>query len=180
MKVTALLGSMRMNALTGRSFAAAAASAWRCRTGRPKLSSKPPPAATLALRKYRREKAPSKRCCWGKFRFFGVVGSIPMDILPSACGGVLRRLLDGGTDARVGATAANIARHGTVDVGVGGMRVAGQQGGGRHDLAGLAIAALHDFRLEPRLLDRLPAWCIADRFGGRDGGFADAVDGGDG
>src|ERR1700730_16904308 len=179
MKVTALLGSMRMNALGGRIFAAAAASAWRCPTGKPKLSSKPPPAGTPALRKCRRERSRSKRCGSRTFSSFGVVGARPMENLPSARGKILCSLLDGGADARIGPTAADIAGHGTVDVGISGMRVAGQQCGGRHDLTGLAIAALHDLRLEPRLLDRFPAWRIADCFDRRDRGCTDTVDGGD-
>src|SRR5216683_6970712 len=118
MKVTALLGSMRMNALGGRIFASAVASARRCTTGRPKLSSKPPPAATLALRKLRRETSRSRRCGSRTFSFSGRVFAVAMDNLPSARGEILRGLLDGGADARIGPTAANIARHGTVDIGV--------------------------------------------------------------
>src|SRR2546422_4834336 len=41
-----------------------------------------------------------------------------------SCAGRFRRLLDGGADARVGAAAADVARHGPVDVGVGGVRLA--------------------------------------------------------
>src|ERR1700686_3700332 len=129
MKVTALLESMRMNALGGRAFASAAASARRCMTGRPKLSNKPPPAATLAVRKLRRETSRFRRCGSRTFSFFGVVWPVTMDNLPSARGEILCGPLDGGADARIGPTAANIARHDTVDIGVGGTRVARQQGG---------------------------------------------------
>src|SRR5215469_9736801 len=51
-----------------------------------------------------------------------------------------RRLLDRGADARVGATATDIAGHRLVDFGVARMRGSAQQVGRRHDLPGLAIA----------------------------------------
>src|SRR5437773_8573045 len=63
------------------------------------------------------------------------------------------RVLDGRADACIGATAANVARHRLVDIGVGRRGVLRQQRGGGHDLAGLAVAALHDLEVEPRLLD---------------------------
>src|SRR6266536_1671821 len=44
--------------------------------------------------------------------------------------------------ADIGSAAAEIAVHGCVDVLVGRLRVFGEQGGGGHDLAGLAVAAL--------------------------------------
>src|SRR5687768_8054679 len=52
------------------------------------------------------------------------------------------RPLDGGADPRVGRATADVARHGGVDVGVGGLGLLGQQRRGRHDLARLAVAAL--------------------------------------
>src|SRR3989449_11978 len=84
------------------------------------------------------------------------------------CAGRFRRLLDGRPDARVGAAAADVARHGPVDVGVGGVRLARQQRGGRHDLAGLAVAALDHLQIEPGLLDLLAGGRVADRFNGCD------------
>src|ERR1035438_10341545 len=50
--------------------------------------------------------------------------------------------MDGLPDARIGSAAAEVAAHGGVDVSVGGMRGVGQESGGRHDLAGLTVAAL--------------------------------------
>src|SRR5262245_39490540 len=47
----------------------------------------------------------------------------------------LGRLLDRRADPSVGPAAADVARHRGVDVGVARMRVAREQGGGRHDLA---------------------------------------------
>src|SRR2546426_8248830 len=80
-----------------------------------------------------------------------------------------RRVLDGRADARIGATAANVARHRLVDIAVGGRGVLRQQRGGGHDLAGLAVAALHDLEVEPRLLHLLADGCGADALAGRDG-----------
>jgi len=45
--------------------------------------------------------------------------------------------------------AAQVAAHGCIDIRVGGMGRARQQGGGRHDLPGLAVSAL-------RYIERLP------------------------
>jgi hypothetical protein len=59
------------------------------------------------------------------------------------------------------------------------MRIARQQGGGGHDLAGLAIAALDHLAVQPGLLDGLAAGRLADGLDGGHGGLTDAVDGGD-
>ena len=56
------------------------------------------------------------------------------------------------------------------------MRVAGEQRGSGHDLAGLAIAALNDLEIEPGLLDLGAGRRRADRLDGGDLGCADAVD----
>ncbi|CAI8695958.1 hypothetical protein EMIT0111MI5_30370 [Burkholderia sp. IT-111MI5] len=63
--------------------------------------------------------------------------------------------MDRGPDAGVGRTAAQVAVHRGVDVRVGRFRVLFEQCGGRHDLAGLAIAALRNLLLDPRGLDGL-------------------------
>jgi hypothetical protein len=68
----------------------------------------------------------------------------------------LRGLLDRFADADIGPTAADVAGHRTIDVGVVRMRIVRQQGGRGHDLARLAVAALNDFMVEPCLLN-LPA-----------------------
>lgn len=62
---------------------------------------------------------------------------------------------DGLPDARVGAAAADIAGHGLIDLGIAGIRVAGEQGHRRHDLTRLAIAALGHVHLQPDALDRV-------------------------
>ena len=62
--------------------------------------------------------------------------------------------MDGFTDLVVGATATDVG-DGTVNVPVGRHGVALQQGGGRHDHARLAVAALGHVHLNPGLLDRM-------------------------
>src|SRR3954462_7793724 len=52
------------------------------------------------------------------------------------------RLLDRGTDPRIGTAAADIARHGAVDVRIARLRVGGDERHCRHDLARLAIPTL--------------------------------------
>src|SRR5690606_29866514 len=42
--------------------------------------------------------------------------------------------VDGGADAHIGGAPAHVAAHGGIDVGIAGLLVLGQQGGGRHDL----------------------------------------------
>src|SRR2546430_11592835 len=81
----------------------------------------------------------------------------------------LHRVLDGRADARIGATAANVARHRLVDIAGGGRGVLRQQRAGGHDRAGRAVAALHDLEVEPRLLDLLADGCGADALDGGDG-----------
>src|SRR2546428_14191070 len=56
----------------------------------------------------------------------------------------LRRAVDSGTDALVGAAAADGAGHRLVDIGVGRVGRLGQEGRRGHQLARLAIAALRD------------------------------------
>ena len=63
------------------------------------------------------------------------------------CGG-----LNGFAYTGVGAAAADMALHGIVDVRIGGVRRAFEQGGGRHDLAALAVAALGHLPGDPRFL----------------------------
>src|SRR6266849_10060694 len=62
------------------------------------------------------------------------------------------RRLDGGSDALIAATAADVAGHGGVDVLLGRVLAGRQEGGGLHDLAGLAIAALRHVHDAPSLL----------------------------
>ena len=69
--------------------------------------------------------------------------------------------LGGGANCRVNAliaaAAAQIARHGGIDLGVGGRRGFGKQGRGVHDLAGLAVAALRHADIAPRHLHGVTA-----------------------
>src|SRR5262245_57804669 len=68
---------------------------------------------------------------------------------PARCG------LDRGPYPRIGAAAAEIGAHDIVNIGVGRIRIEGQQRPGRHALAGLAIAALCDLVLDPSGLNRM-------------------------
>src|ERR1700689_4872763 len=61
--------------------------------------------------------------------------------------------VDGFAYAEIGAAAAYVAVHGSVNVRVGGMRVLREQRRSRHHLAGLAIAALRHVNFLPRDLD---------------------------
>src|SRR5471032_67760 len=65
------------------------------------------------------------------------------------------RRVDGGADAVVGAAAADVAAHGVLDVGVAGIFIRVQQGGGAHQLARLAVAALRHVVRDPGLLQRV-------------------------
>src|SRR5262249_21012678 len=113
------------------------ACASRPASGSRRLSMKPPPAAAPACRKPRRERpvmdaGPEAAPASGR-RARVMSASLPVR---------LRGLLDGLADPQIGPAAADVAGHRTVDVGVGRMRVLGEQRRRRHDLAGLAVAAL--------------------------------------
>src|SRR5882672_556723 len=58
--------------------------------------------------------------------------------------------LDRAPDTQVGRAAAQVARHGGVDVRVGRLRVLGEERRGLHDLPGLAVAALGHLLDDPR------------------------------
>ena len=87
----------------------------------------------------------------------------------------MRRILDRGADPAIGSTAAQIAGHRGIDVGVGRMPLGLQQSERSHDLSGLAIAALNHIVADPRLLDRAPDPVRGDRLDRRDvaAGWAD-------
>src|SRR5882757_2323600 len=146
--------SMRMKAL-GAKPSAAWASPFA--NGRPRLSIRPPPVAAPACKKVRRERA-------------FMSASLPAR---------LRGLLDRFANADIGAAAANVAGHRVVDIGIGRTWVARDERRSRHDLAGLAVAALHDLPVEPGLLDLGARRRRADRLDRRDRGGADALDWGD-
>ena len=65
--------------------------------------------------------------------------------------------MNGLANALVRAAAADVAAHGIVDVGVGGVRFLGEQGDSGHNLPGLAVAALGNVFLHPGLLDGMAA-----------------------
>src|SRR5271167_3655886 len=90
--------------------------------------------------------------------------------------GELRRLLDRFTNADIGSTATDVAGHRIVDIGIARVRIGRQQRGCGHVLAGLAIATLNDFEIEPRLLNLLTRRRIPDSFDRGDRGTADTID----
>src|SRR5829696_9565289 len=63
--------------------------------------------------------------------------------------------LHGAANAVVGGAAAEIAAHRRVDVRIGRFAILGQEADRRHDLPGLAIAALRHVKLDPGVLNRL-------------------------
>src|SRR5690606_21816927 len=79
---------------------------------------------------------------------------------------LVRCLMDGSTDARIGAAAADIAAHGLVDLLFGGCGAGLEQAYRRHDLPRLAIAALGDVLLDPGLLHHLAHWIGLHAFNG--------------
>jgi hypothetical protein len=56
------------------------------------------------------------------------------------------------SDSLIGPAPAKIAGQGGVDIGVAWVRRFGEEGGGGHDLAGLAISALRRVQIDPGLL----------------------------
>src|ERR1700689_2954057 len=105
---------------------------------------RPPPTTVESLRKERRGRGLTGSSV------AGMCGLLCFRCLRSAeCGGVV----DGLADARIGSAAAEIAGHGGVDLGVGGLWSARQQSGGGEHLAGLAVAALGNVDLLPGDLD---------------------------
>ncbi len=79
-------------------------------------------------------------------------------------------------DADVGATAADVTRHSPFDFFVAGIRAVFQQGGGVHNLASLAVAALGDVVFDPGFLHGVVA-VFGETFDGGDGLFADLRNG---
>jgi hypothetical protein len=86
--------------------------------------------------------------------------------------------MNGFADALVRAAAADVAAHGVVDIGVGGLGFFGKQGYGGHDLPGLAVAALGNVFFHPGLLDGMAA-IGGETFDGGDFFARDAGDRGD-
>src|SRR5262249_42491756 len=154
-RVTTPWRSMRTKALGANPVVTSVACPRRSRGGRANARASPPPAAAAPLRKPRR----------------GVSEPSGM-VVPSSRS---RRAVDRGADALIGAATADIAGHGGVDIGVARLGCLDEQGRGRHDLAGLAIAALHHIEIHPGLLQRLALRRVADRLDRGDRAFTDAV-----
>src|ERR1700691_3057299 len=86
-------------------------------------------------------------------------------------------VLDRSADADISPAAAEIARHGRVNVRIVRVRVAVKQRRGRHDLASLAIAALGHCIFHPGLLDLSAVGRTTNSFNGDDGAGADIANG---
>src|SRR5260221_7587372 len=151
--VTAPARSIRTKALGAKTPASAAAESPGS-PGRLMLNSRPPEAAVPTRRNVRRESPASAA---GK-------RSKAMSVSPPDADGRSGGLLDGRADAHIGAAAADIARHGVVDLRVARMGIAGQERSGGHDLARLAITALDDLQILPGMLNLLAARRVADGF----------------
>src|SRR5690348_2440596 len=137
---------MRRNALGSNGAPAAPAAFDVCASAgaSKKPSVKPAPAAAPSLRKVRR-----------------VTGATGTDgcmrngfISRSLCRETLGRFLDRCANAHVRRAATDVARHRGVDVLIAWSAVLHEQCGCRHDLPGLAIAALRNVELLPRGLQR--------------------------
>ena len=85
--------------------------------------------------------------------------------------------MNGFADALVRTAAADVAAHGVVDVGVGGLGFLRKQRDRRHDLSGLAVAALRNVFFHPGLLDGVAA-IGGEAFDGGDFFAGDAGHGG--
>src|SRR5262252_2591791 len=98
------------------------------------------------------------------------------DIGSLLCLAVARGALDRLADADIGAAAADVACHGSVDVRIIRVRRVSEQRRRRHDLTRLAIAALDDFQIQPGLLDRSSGTRSADALDRGDGAIANDAD----
>src|SRR5262249_5092956 len=143
--VTLPARSMRRKAFGANGASVVSVSRTSPRAGSPNPSSKPPPMAAVAERKLRREGDASSR----------VVISHPL---------VCRGLLDRRTDADIGAAAADVARHRSVDIDIARLGVASEQRACGHDLAGLAVPALRYVECKPSGLDFLAGRCVSNGF----------------
>lgn len=82
--------------------------------------------------------------------------------------------MDGFSDARVGAATAQVSGKREVDIGIGGVGLLAEQGGGGHDLPALAVAALGDLFGNPSLLHHMVGIGRKPFDGGDAGGGFDA------
>src|ERR1700761_2221207 len=153
------------------------------KAGKRSVSSIAPPAVALALRKLRRDVRPADedaRPAESGSVEAGERRSWDMALRPllRVCGAQVGPggMLDGFLNAQVCAAAANVAIHRRDDVIVARRRRTLQQRRGRHDLAGLAIAALHHVNIEPRFLQSRTNGGVADALDGRYRRIADGRD----
>src|SRR5712671_1280517 len=84
-------------------------------------------------------------------------------------------LFDGGTNPRIASAAADVARHGCVDLGITRARGVRKQRRGGHDLAALAIATLRHVQGQPFLLHSLSDFGRANPLDGDNGQVAHGV-----
>src|SRR5271166_4641833 len=89
---------------------------------------------------------------------------------------VARGALDGLADADIGAAAADIPRHRSVDVRIIRMWRGSEQRCRRHDLTRLAIAALDHFQVQPSLLHPRSCGRGVDALDRGDGAIPDGAD----
>src|SRR5216683_460466 len=156
-RVTTFRGSMRTKAFGANADdVAGCANAGRSARGSAKLMTRPPPTAAPAFRNVRRSR---------------LTGRSDISFLLSD-----RSAMNGGPDPLIGAASADVAGHRGIDVRVIRFRRAGKERRCRHDLPGLAIAALDDLEFQPRLLQRLSGRRLPDCLDGRNGFVADGVD----
>src|SRR3984957_3897359 len=85
----------------------------------------------------------------------------------------LGSMFDRRADAHVGPAAANVSRHGRINVRIFGVRGGVEQRRRRHDLPGLAVAALDHLQIQPCLLHLRAGRGGADALDGRDRALAD-------
>src|SRR5260370_29861167 len=114
----------------------------RLRPGMATPKAKPPVAVSAVTTNCRRESALCERSGLRMMLF-------PISSLHQRGGA-----MDGAAQPLVGAAAADIGEIG-VDVGIGRIRIALEIGRNRHDLSGLAVAALRHVLGEPSLLHRM-------------------------
>src|SRR3954454_23749252 len=132
-------GLMATHTLTSAPSVAPCGSAAPKPDGRLKPSASPPPAAAEPMTNLRRES------------FADLLRMILFMAAPSGSGRIVGRHVDGGAYALIGAAATDVG-HRLVDVVVARLGCSLEEGRGRHDLAGLAIAALGHVDRRPRLL----------------------------
>src|SRR5262249_8995174 len=149
--ITLPVRSMRRNAFGANGALVVRLSRISPRAGKPKPISKPPPIAAVALnlRKLRRDGDTSSldRVLISCLRTVGGYGRF--------CRESGRCFLDPSADPWIGAATADVPRHRIIDVRIARVGLCGEQCGGRHDLARLAIAALRHVQCEPGSLNPL-------------------------